>query len=134
MRKSLALIGVVAILAVAAASIAVFAAEPMPGLGSAADVNPNGCVDCHKKTADGKDYSLPAEIKNLKKHPKASDSMLSTLKGCYTCHAKRADLGGLMHAAHLTGKDNSFIKAYDGSCTHCHSVNAATGAISIKGK
>jgi len=130
MRRSLVILFVAALVA-AAASAAILAAtpgNPQNGLGTAADVNATGCTDCHTK-AGGVDNSLAAVVK--KSAPKHV-SVKEDINNCYMCHAKRADMGKIMHAGHLS-EGNSFISVYGGSCTHCHKVDPKTGMVSVKG-
>lgn len=130
MRRSLVVLCVAAMMAVAA-SMAILAAapgNPQSGVGAAADVNPNGCTNCHTRT-DGADNSLAVMVKrSAPKHPAVKED----INNCYICHAKRADMGKIMHEGHLA-EGNSFISAYGGSCTHCHRVDPKTGVVSVKG-
>jgi len=115
----------------AAVSVAILAAapgNPQNGLGTAADVSPNGCTDCHTKSG-GVDNSLAAAVKkSASKHVAVKED----INNCYICHAKRADMGKIMHQGHL-GEGSSFISIYGGSCTHCHKVDPKTGMVSVKG-
>jgi hypothetical protein len=130
MRRSLVILLVAAIVAVAA-SVAILAAapgNPQNGVGRTADVNPNGCTDCHNKSG-GVDNSLAAVVKkSAPKHVAVKED----INNCYICHAKRADMGKIMHRSHLA-EGNSFISTYGGSCTHCHRVDPKTGTVSVKG-
>jgi hypothetical protein len=75
---------------------------------------------------------------NAGKHPKAADAMLDEFKDGYTCHAKRADMGKIMHESHYKqpqqGTENAFVRVYGGYCTSCHKVDKSTGGITPKGK
>ena len=130
MRRSLVILLVTAIVAVAA-SVAILAAapgNPQNGVGTTADVNSNGCTDCHNKSG-GVDNSLAAVVKkSAPKHVAVKED----INNCYICHAKRADMGKIMHQGHLA-QGNSFIGTYGGSCTHCHRVDPKTGMVSVKG-
>ncbi len=131
MRKSLVIICVAVVVAIAA-SIAILGAtpgNPQNGVGVTADVNPMGCTDCHVKTGD-EDSSLKATMK--KYFPKHS-SVKEDINNCYLCHGKRGDLGKFMHRGHLA-EGNDFVKTYGGSCTHCHKVDAKTGEVGLKGR
>lgn len=129
MRKW-AIILAIAALAVAVLSAIALAQSKLPGV-VIADVSADGCLSCHKMGADGTDRSLAKSVPAS--HAKFSAKMLADVKGCYSCHAKRADMAQLMHEAHLVGAENHFIKSYGGYCTHCHAVNATTGAVTLKG-
>lgn len=108
----------------------------IPGI-TVADDHPNGCVDCHKKISDTKDYSLPGEIKAMAKdgkHPDVS-SMVKGPADCLKCHGEKAKLplGSILHRAHLTGESNHFVSSYNGQCMYCHKLDKATGELTVKG-
>ena len=130
MRRSLVILFVAAIVA-AAASAAILAAtpgNPQNGLGTAADVNATGCTDCHTK-AGGVDNSLAAVVK--KSAPKHV-SVKEDINNCYMCHAKRADMGKIMHAGHLS-EGNSFISVYGGPARTAIRWIPRRGMVSVKG-
>ncbi len=130
MKKSLVVLGVAVIVAAAAcvAALAGAPGNPQNGVGAVADINPNGCTDCHAK-AGGVDNSLAAMVKKVApKHP----SVKEDINNCYICHAKRGDMGKIMHSGHLAS-GNGFVETYGGSCTHCHKVDPKTGAVGVKG-
>ncbi len=130
MKKSLVILCMAAVVAIAAsmAILGAAPANPQNGVGATADVNPKGCTDCHVKGGDG-DSGLGATIKKaFPKHP----SVKEDINNCYICHAKRGDMGKLMHRGHL-GEGNDFVKTYGGSCTHCHKVDPKGGMVSVKG-
>ncbi len=140
MKKILAVAFVLALLAVA--SLAVYAAVPsltIPGVNAKDDL-PKGCLDCHVKSGSS-DMTILTGMKKLiadKKHPAASDKMISDMAGCATCHkagAKAGSLGSVIHQMHFAGgTNNAFVKSYSGNCTWCHSVDLTNGAVGVKGK
>lgn len=85
---------------------------------SAADPYPNGCLDCHKKTAD-KDMSLPTVVKAAyAKHiPVKADADVNF---CLKCHkaGSKVPLSKIAHDAH--NKSKVFTGDYKGSCLSCH--------------
>ncbi len=108
----------------------------IPGI-TVNDDRPNGCIDCHKKVSDAKDYSLPAEIKGMAKEGKHPD-VASMIKGpatCLTCHSDKSKnpLGNVLHKAHLTGDSNHFVASYGAQCMNCHGLDKATGKMDVKG-
>ena len=70
------------------------------------DTHPNGCVDCHAKT------------------------------DCVICHKPKmpaGDLNNITHSSHYDNPDeNHFIEYYNGDCLSCHSLNTATGVMTMK--
>ncbi|WP_227764251.1 multiheme c-type cytochrome [Zhaonella formicivorans] len=79
------------------------------------DKAPGGCNDCHKKVAEDKDYTLAAEIKNIKGHPEV---LADNVQACLSCH-KEGNLAfnTILHKAHLQGE---VYKEYGNSCINCH--------------
>lgn len=140
LRKVLFLTVLVALSALILSAGIVYGADntkpAIPGI-TVADDHPNGCVDCHKKVSDTKDYSLPAEIKAMAKDGKHPDvaSMVKGPADCLKCHGEKAKLplGKILHEAHLTGDDNHFITNYGGQCMYCHSLDKASGKMAVKG-
>ena len=130
MKKLAIVIGIIAAVVVAASVIAL-AQATLPGL-VGEDVSPDGCLSCHRVTEDGRDHTMATMLQET--HGRFSASRLADLAGCYTCPERRGDMAELMHAAHYAGEDNHFITRYNGYCTHCHSVDLASGAIGVKGK
>ena len=131
-----------------------------PSLASAADPFPMGCVSCHTvDKTNGADHRLSvaltqwtlgkidadllakseasaAEGVTLKgKHPSAEDSLDDSPNACLDCHdagsKKAPPFGRLLHLVHLTGADNEFVSRFEGDCTHCHKLDAKTGAWSM---
>lgn len=140
MKKILLVAFVLSLIAVA--SLAVYAAVPsltIPGVNAKDDL-PKGCLDCHVKSGNS-DTTILAGMKKLiadKKHPAATDKMITDMAGCATCHkagAKAGTLGGVIHQMHFAGgTNNAFVKNYSGNCTWCHSVDLTNGAVGVKGK
>ena len=131
------------------------AIRQIPGI-TAKDVYPNGCVDCHVAGKDGdmrmsalmtkwtsavpaallkksKAASVdPSRIKG--KHPPVSNVKANVPQTCLGgCHKKGSTIAPpfaqLMHAIHLGGgRQNRFLTAHQGECTHCHKLDQKTGA------
>jgi len=131
----------------------------IPGI-TAKDLYPMGCVDCHINYAEQKldvrfstllkrwaemvepqlldkvAGSAPPGLKLKGKHPAVPGMIRSIPAGCLTCHSRASTtappFSRMLHAIHLTGgKDNHFLTLFQGECTHCHKLNAATGAWSL---
>ena len=134
-------------------------ARKIPGI-TAEDTFPRGCVDCHINMPQiNKDERISVlmakwmkkvEPKLLKKaqaaapegvalkgvHPPVAGSLKNIPAGCMACHSRTSKaappFGAMLHAIHLTGgEDNHFLTIFQGECTYCHKLNAATGAWSI---
>ena len=91
----------------------------------------NGCVSCHKKTADV-DRSLPAYVKKISGHPEVREA---TVNACYVCHERQKNpelykrfFRGI-HKAHW-GSETFYIKL-KGQCFSCHTVET-NGVSGIK--
>lgn len=133
----------------------------IPGL-TAPDQFARGCVDCHVVLPDRKmDVRLstlmkqwqekvepalldrvrafsPAEMTLKGVHPKVPVAGSEVPKACLTCHSRASKvappLGRLLHGLHLVGGEkNVFMTQFQGECTHCHRLDAATGNWSLKG-
>jgi len=70
------------------------------------------------------------------KHPAAAFSLKNIPSGCLTCHGakstKAPPFARLMHSIHLTGGEKSpYLTLFQGECTLCHKLDAASGALSI---
>ena len=128
---------------------------------SAADAFPMGCVSCHTvDKAKGADHRLsvalkewtlgkidagllakakasaPAGVTLKGKHPSAEDSLDDIPGACLDCHdsgsKKAPPFSQLLHLVHLTGGTNNvFVTTFKGDCTHCHKLDAKTGAWSM---
>lgn len=137
--RTTAILVIAAVLAVAS-PLALFAADAppaayLPGI-LQADGTPNGCVSCHQKVGD-KDYTIPAELKNIKGHPDVSKMVKSVPDGCAVCHKEGAKIPSLAKVVHMVhfGPDatkNVFVQHYSGSCLNCHKLDVTTGAMSVK--
>lgn len=132
----------------------------LPAAGLAADAYPMGCVSCHTvDKAKGADHRLsvaltqwtlgkidadllamskasaPAGVTLKGKHPSAEDSLDDIPGACLDCHdagsKKAPPFGQLLHLVHLTGANNTFVSTFKGDCTHCHKLDAKTGAWSM---
>ena len=71
-------------------------------------------------------------------HPKIKGeiSEIEIPKACMTCHAEKSKIappfGRLLHGLHLVGGEkNHFLSVFQGECTHCHKLDAATGSWSL---
>ena len=131
-----------------------------PTLALAADPFPMGCVSCHTvDKATGADHRLsvaltqwtlgkvdagllahakasaPAGVTLKGKHPSAEDSLDDIPNACLDCHdsgsKKAPPFSQLLHLVHLTGANNVFVTTFKGDCTHCHKLDAKTGAWSM---
>jgi len=129
--------------------------------GAAGDQFSKGCVSCHTvDEAKGADHRLsvalgewtagkvgagllakskasaPSGVTLKGKHPAADDSLEDIPGACLDCHEsgsrKAPPFSQLMHLVNLTGgTDNVFVSAFQGDCTHCHKLDAKTGAWSL---
>ena len=131
-------------------------ARAVPGI-NAPDQFPQGCVDCHivyenppmdvrlstllQAWCEGADDHLlavaqaaaPAGVSLTGRHPEVTEALTDIPATCLECHGKDAadapPFGRLMHSIHLADRaDNPFLALFQGECTHCHKLNAATGA------
>ena len=134
-----------------------FAVATIPGI-TAKDVYPHGCVDCHTGkanmpaplSADLKGWttkvdpalvtkvqpSAPKGVTLKGKHPNVTAMVKDIPGGCLKCHAQTSKsappLASMMHEIHLTGGEkNPFLTTFGGHCTHCHKLDAKTGAWSL---
>jgi len=134
-------------------------ARAVPGI-TAADAYPHACVDCHvdlpalgvdarfgtliAKLADGVEPALLQKAQaatregvTLKgRHPPAPSALENIPASCNPCHARGSRdapvFAKLLHMIHLSDKPgNVFMTVYQGECTHCHKLDAATGTWSI---
>ena len=88
-----------------------------------------GCPTCHG--AAGKQPGLDALTKKIKNHPAMA---AKTVQQCALCHTKGpspAPFRMLLHKVHLNS--SKFATAYKGTCTSCHSVDKATGTVTVYG-
>ncbi len=88
-----------------------------------------GCPACHG--AAGREPGLDAVTKTIKNHPAIA---AKAVQQCALCHSKGPTpppLRTMLHKIHLNS--SKFATAYKGTCTSCHSVDKATGAITVFG-
>jgi hypothetical protein len=107
----------------------------LPGV-TVDDEHPNGCVDCHVKVDDEKDYRLNVEVKKVAKHPPIDKMVKNNPDDCMKCHKEGSKAGGMSEVSHKVhfskGKDSVFVAHYGGQCLHCHSIDLGTGVIGVK--
>lgn len=119
------------------AGMAAWIAGPPSGAGGVAippvatvSAQTPGCPACHG--AAGKQPSLDAVAKKVKNHPV---SAAKTVQQCALCHTKGptpAPFRTALHKIHLASA--TFAGApYKGTCTSCHNVDKATGAVTVYG-
>lgn len=88
-----------------------------------------GCPACHG--AAGKEPALDAVAKQIKGHPTTA---AKTVQQCALCHTKGptpAPFRTALHKIHLNS--TKFASTYKGTCTSCHSVDKATGTVTVYG-
>ena len=154
LRKTLTWSLALAVLLAVGTGIAVYTQEEgvpaIPGV-TAEDTHPNGCVDCHRKAGEDRDYRLSTAIEEWAtegapeeliewseaawpdaslsgQHPGVSGFVASqTLPdNCYNCHGEGSGmpLKPLLHTVHYAGGgENHFVSGYDGRCLQCHTMN-----------
>jgi hypothetical protein len=135
------------------------ALRPIPGI-TAEDPFPRGCVDCHVNMPDRKmdarfstlmkqwesavDPALLARVQPFApsgvvlkgKHPKFNVAAADIPTSCISCHAAQRKAAPafdrMIHGLHLTGGEkNHFLVEFQGQCTYCHKLDAASGAWSL---
>jgi hypothetical protein len=117
--------------------VAVLSAQSadLPGI-TTKDANPNGCVDCHIDQGGGKDYRVIAELAKISGHPKVDKIVKVVPKDCLICHKagpKPPVFSQAMHRVHFEKPtENAFVTAYKGACLNCHTLDLATGVMSVK--
>lgn len=113
----------------APAAAAAAAAPGLPGL-TATDMNPNGCVSCHKG-----DTSIDKLLKKVK-HKNVDKKTKTVPDDCNSCHEGDEDVDPLsvvMHVAHYgAGAKSEFVSRQGGQCLHCHSLDVETGKVGVK--
>ncbi|KAA0255833.1 hypothetical protein FBQ97_05035 [Acidobacteria bacterium ACD] len=129
-------------------------ARKVPGI-TAPDTHPGGCVDCHVRYPERKaderlsvlmagwrtkvgpellaksQAASPPGMKLKGKHPPLSAAK-DVPASCLRCHSPGSKsappFAALVHAIHLTGGEaNHFLTVFQGECTLCHKLDAATG-------
>lgn len=133
----------------------------IPGL-TAPDGFPRGCVDCHvvlpERNMDVRISTLmrrwqtevepallervrafsPAGMRLKGRHPELEAATADIPGTCLDCHSPTSKsappFARLLHGLHLVGgESNHFITQFQGDCTYCHKLNAATGEWSLGG-
>ena len=128
----------------------------LPGV-TTPDKTPRGCVDCHANRPERKkDSRLPTLLAQWKngadpkvlekaqaaapanrilagKHPDIAAQIQVIPNDCLMCHGRDSQsappFAKLQHTLHLVGgKENRFLAAAQGTCTHCHKLDPKTGA------
>ncbi len=117
----------------------VLLAEDLPALQgiTVKDEHPNGCIDCHVKVDEERDYRLNIEVKKFeKKHPPIDKMVKKVPDDCLKCHkegSKSGALGEKVHKDHFSNpKENVFVANYNGDCLNCHTLDLNTGVMSFK--
>lgn len=88
-----------------------------------------GCPACHG--AAGKEPALDALAKQIKGHPATA---AKTVQQCALCHTKGPTPAPFRTAAHKIHLGSTkFASTYKGTCTSCHSVDKASGTVTVFG-
>ena len=107
----------------------------LPGI-TVDDDHPNGCVDCHVKVNDERDYRLNVGLKQIAKHPPIDKMVKKVPDDCMKCHKEGSKAGAMsdvLHKSHFSkGKESHFVSNYSGECLHCHSIDLGTGVMGVK--
>jgi hypothetical protein len=100
------------------------------------DTYPNGCVDCHSNQGAHRVDRLNILVNNIDGHPNVTQIVNTLPEGCGMCHRPGVAAGPLntqTHRIHYENPaENDFIGYYAGECLACHTLNPATGQMSIK--
>lgn len=97
------------------------------------DEKADGCVSCHRKVSEEKDYSLTAEMAAMNKEFGHPNMPIEGPEQCATCHREGDNsLDKVLHKAHLLGEENHFLTNYEGSCVQCHALTT-DNQIVVKG-
>jgi hypothetical protein len=80
----------------------------------------------------------PAPAKIVGKHPPVPNAKANIPQACMAvCHKKGSTIAPpfaqLLHVIHLVGAANQFLTVNEGECTHCHKLDAKTGAWKLPG-
>jgi hypothetical protein len=117
-----------------------FATKPPP------DPFPAACVDCHFKSEEGKDALVstllkkpsstamsrvraiaPKAMKLRGKHPPVGYPIQALPAGCTNCHSDGSKaapkMAPMIHAIHLHGAKNEFVKEHGLNCQICHKLD-----------
>ena len=103
----------------------VWAPQPIPAAPAA-----QGCPSCHGVA--GKQPALDVAAKAISGHPAVA---AKTVTQCMVCHAKGPTpkpFRQVMHKIHVTSTKFP-AKPYNGTCTSCHTVDKATGTVTVIG-
>ena len=106
----------------------------LPGI-TIEDDHPNGCIDCHLKVSDERDYRLNVTLAEIEEHPKIDQIVEKIPDDCMTCHKEGTDnaIEYIVHYEHYKDpEENHFISSYQGSCLNCHSMDIEEGEVKIK--
>ena len=100
------------------------------------DAHPNGCVDCHSQQSGGDDDRLNIVVNAITDHPNITPIAKKIPEDCTMCHRSGVAAGALntqVHRIHYENPgENHFIDEYNGECLSCHSLNTATGQMTVK--
>jgi len=99
------------------------------------DVYSKGCIDCHKKVSDEKDYRLNVMLAKEGKHPDITEIVKTIPDDCMNCHKEGTEhsIGNIAHHEHYKNPEtNTFISEYQGSCFSCHSMDIEKGKVGVK--
>ena len=111
-------------------------AQDVPALSgiTVEDAHPNGCIDCHR-SAGANDYRLNVSLKAAG-HPDITAMVKTVPTDCAICHKANTPLQAIsqqVHKAHYQNpSENHFVTAYSGECLACHTLNTATGVMTVK--
>ena len=115
--------GAVAVLVVFGLMVVLVGIEP-----TTAGPAVQGCPACHG--APGKQPALDATAKAIKGHPA---SAAKTVQQCALCHTKGPTPAPFRTAMHKIHLNSAKFTAAKGACTSCHSVDKATGTVTVFG-
>ena len=128
---AMAIVGLIVVLGASSDDGAPF----LPGV-TVTDEHPDGCVDCHKNAGEGHDYRLNVSLRSVEGHPDITNLVKTLPDDCAMCHRASTPAGPLnliTHKDHYRDpSENHFITGYQGACLNCHSVDAATGEMTMK--
>jgi hypothetical protein len=158
LRKSLTWSLVVALILAVGTGLAVYTQEEsVPAIPDITvdDPHPNGCVDCHRRAGDDRDYRLSTAIAEWAEegvseallersqaawpdvflegqHPAVAEFVADQPlpQSCFNCHKDDSGipLDPLVHTLHFAGGgQNRFVAGDNGRCLHCHTMNADVG-------
>lgn len=89
-----------------------------------ADPYENGCVSCHKKTAEV-DRSLPVYVAKIQGHPEVKEA---TVNACYQCHEAQKNYNlykKFVRGTHqVHWKSSIFYQKQNATCNSCHTAES----------